>query len=76
MQFLFIALIRLYRTAISPLFPVCCRFQPSCSEYAITAISEHGTIKGGILTLKRVLRCHPYGGSGYDPVPENKKLSK
>lgn len=58
-----------YRAAISPLFPPCCRFTPTCSQYALEAIRKHGPIKGTWLAIKRILRCHPWGGSGYDPVP-------
>lgn len=58
-----------YRKFISPLFPPCCRFTPTCSEYAILAIRKHGIFKGGWLAFKRILRCNPWGGSGYDPVP-------
>ncbi|MCM1163120.1 MAG: membrane protein insertion efficiency factor YidD [Muribaculaceae bacterium] len=61
--------IRFYQCAISPLFPPVCRFTPTCSQYAIEAISRHGAIKGLWLALKRIARCHPWGGSGYDPVP-------
>ena len=58
-----------YRLMISPLLGVNCRFQPSCSEYAIDAIRLHGPLKGGYLSARRMMRCHPGGGSGYDPVP-------
>jgi hypothetical protein len=68
-RFLLRALIRLYQFVISPLFPATCRYAPSCSEYAIEAISKFGAIKGGGLALRRILHCHPWGGSGYDPVP-------
>ena len=61
--------IRFYRKFISPFTPPSCRFTPTCSEYAIEAISKHGPFKGTWLAIKRVLRCHPWGGSGYDPVP-------
>ena len=61
--------IRFYRTFISPLTPPSCRFTPTCSEYAIEAITKHGPFKGLWLAIRRVLRCHPGGGSGYDPVP-------
>jgi putative membrane protein insertion efficiency factor len=60
--------IKLYRYMISPLMPVCCRFVPSCSEYAIEAIRRYGALKGGILTAKRILKCHPFHAGGYDPV--------
>ena len=61
--------IRFYRKFISPLTPPSCRFTPTCSEYAIEAITKHGPFKGTWLAIKRVLRCRPGGGSGYDPVP-------
>lgn len=58
-----------YRAAISPMLPPTCRFTPTCSEYAIEALKKHGPLRGIWLTLRRLLRCHPWGGSGYDPVP-------
>lgn len=58
-----------YRYCISPLKPPSCRFTPTCSEYTIEAIKKHGPIKGLWLAVKRISRCHPWGGSGYDPVP-------
>ena len=58
-----------YKTAISPLTPPSCRFSPSCSTYAIEAIRRHGPLRGLYLAIRRILRCHPWGGSGYDPVP-------
>lgn len=61
--------IRFYRYAISPFLPSRCRYLPTCSEYAIEAIDRFGTIKGGWLALKRIFSCHPWGKSGYDPVP-------
>lgn len=61
--------IKFYRRFISPLTPPSCRFTPTCSEYAIEAIQKHGPFKGTWLAVKRILRCHPGGGSGYDPVP-------
>lgn len=64
-----IALIRVYQVAISPLIGPRCRFTPTCSTYGLEAIRTHGALKGGWLTLKRVLKCHPLGSSGYDPVP-------
>ena len=72
--FLCLFLIRLYQLFLSPVKGSICRFQPSCSDYAKEAFLLHGVVKGGILTTKRILKCHPLGGSGYDPVP--KKLSK
>lgn len=62
-------LIRLYQRFISPLTPPACRFTPTCSQYGLEAIRRHGPFRGGWLTLRRLLRCHPWGGSGYDPVP-------
>jgi putative membrane protein insertion efficiency factor len=67
---LLIIIIRIYQAALSPLFPPCCRYTPSCSRYAIDAISNHGAGRGIWLTVKRLLRCHPWGGCGYDPVPD------
>ncbi|MBR7183310.1 MAG: membrane protein insertion efficiency factor YidD [Alistipes sp.] len=64
-----IALVRFYQLCISPLTPASCRFTPTCSQYALEALKKYGAIKGGYLTLKRIARCHPWGGSGYDPVP-------
>ena len=61
--------IRFYQWCISPLLPAACRYHPTCSAYAVEAIERHGLVRGGGLTLKRLLRCHPWGGSGYDPVP-------
>ena len=64
-----IVLVRFYQLCISPLKPPMCRFTPTCSQYALQALRKHGPIKGVWLTVKRLLRCHPWGGSGYDPVP-------
>lgn len=61
--------IRFYKLCISPLLPPACRFTPSCSTYAMEAILKHGVFRGSWLAVKRILRCHPWGGSGYDPVP-------
>lgn len=66
---IFILPIRFYQLSISPLFPSCCRFTPTCSQYAIEVIMRHGIFRGSWLALRRILRCHPWGGSGYDPVP-------
>ena len=65
-----IGLIRVYQWLISPLLPRACRFAPSCSEYAAEAIALHGVARGGFLALRRLLRCHPWGGDGFDPVPQ------
>jgi len=64
-----LGLVHAYRYAISPLIGANCRFQPTCSEYAEEALKIHGAFRGGWLALKRIGRCHPWGGSGYDPVP-------
>ncbi|WP_303408615.1 membrane protein insertion efficiency factor YidD [uncultured Duncaniella sp.] len=69
MKRLFLLPIYFYRACISPMLTPSCRFTPTCSEYAIEAINRHGAIKGLWLTVKRISRCHPWGGSGYDPVP-------
>jgi uncharacterized protein len=65
-------LVRLYQRLLSPLKPPTCRFVPSCSEYAIEALQRHGAISGGWLATRRICRCHPWGGYGYDPVPAKK----
>ncbi|MCE2517342.1 MAG: membrane protein insertion efficiency factor YidD [Alphaproteobacteria bacterium] len=62
--------VHLYRYTISPLLGANCRFSPSCSNYAVEAIQLHGVVKGGYLTAQRIRKCHPFGGSGYDPVPK------
>lgn len=64
-----LALIWFYRPCISPLKPPTCRYTPTCSQYAVEAIKKYGPLKGGWLAFKRILRCNPFGGSGYDPVP-------
>lgn len=64
-----LALIRLYRSAVSPYLPGLCRYSPSCSGYAYEAIAKHGFAKGAALAAKRLARCRPFGGRGYDPVP-------
>jgi hypothetical protein len=69
MKYLFIYLVRFYQVAISPLKPPTCRYTPTCSQYAIEALQKHGLLKGGWLAIKRIGSCHPWGGSGYDPVP-------
>ena len=69
LNFPFIALIRFYQVCISPLTPAACRFTPTCSQYALEALRKYGPLKGFWLSFKRIIRCHPWGGSGYDPVP-------
>ena len=66
---LLLALIRIWQYALSPLLPPSCRFEPSCSAYGAEAVRQHGALRGGLLTARRISRCHPWGGSGYDPVP-------
>ena len=68
-----ILLVRAYQVVLSPLFSGCCRFEPSCSNYMIEALQTHGVVKGLYLGIMRLLRCHPFGKSGYDPVPPRKK---
>ena len=67
---LFLLLVRLYQLLISPLLGPSCRFTPTCSAYAAEALKRHGPWKGGWLAIRRISRCHPWGGHGYDPVPE------
>ncbi|MCZ6493985.1 MAG: membrane protein insertion efficiency factor YidD [Planctomycetota bacterium] len=64
--------VRLYQAALSPLFGGHCRYHPTCSEYAVEALATHGALRGSWLILRRVLRCHPLGGAGYDPVPQRR----
>ncbi len=67
--FPFVLVVRFYQAAISPFTPASCRFEPTCSSYTIQALEKHGLFKGGWLALKRIFSCHPWGKSGYDPVP-------
>ena len=69
----FIGIVRIYQKYISPLKKPCCRFTPTCSEYALEAFKVHGALKGLYLSIKRILRCNPFSEGGYDPVPEPKK---
>jgi putative membrane protein insertion efficiency factor len=68
----FVFLVRIYQILISPLTPATCRYQPTCSHYTVDALKTHGLFYGGKLAIKRIFSCHPWGGSGYDPVPEKK----
>lgn len=68
--FVLMAPIRFYRYFISPMLSASCRYYPSCSSYALEALTVHGPLKGSWLTLRRIGRCHPFGGEGYDPVPQ------
>ena len=69
MRWLFLKLIRFYQRFISPLFPPSCIYKPTCSHYAYQAVSKYGVVKGSWLAARRILRCHPWGPGGYDPVP-------
>ncbi|MGM9937693.1 MAG: membrane protein insertion efficiency factor YidD [Candidatus Ornithomonoglobus sp.] len=71
MKQVLIFLIRFYRHHISPIKGIggCCRFTPTCSQYALEAVEKYGALKGGYLAIRRILRCRPFGGCGYDPVP-------
>ncbi|MBO7470916.1 MAG: membrane protein insertion efficiency factor YidD [Bacteroidaceae bacterium] len=69
LNWLLIMFVRIYQRFISPLTPPSCRFTPTCSQYAVEALQKYGPFKGLWLAVKRLLRCHPWGGSGYDPVP-------
>ncbi|MEI6522847.1 MAG: membrane protein insertion efficiency factor YidD [Bacteroidia bacterium] len=68
MKYIFIYLIKTYQYILSPLLPNACRYNPTCSQYGIEAFNKYGVFKGFWLTLKRISRCHPWGGSGYDPL--------
>ncbi|MEA3320746.1 MAG: membrane protein insertion efficiency factor YidD [Bacillota bacterium] len=72
MKHVFLSIIRFYRKFISPLTPPTCRFYPTCSQYGMEAIGRFGAIKGGWLTIKRILKCHPFHPGGIDHVPEKK----
>lgn len=67
--FFFLALIKAYKLLLSPILPPSCRYLPTCSDYSAQAIQKYGPFKGGWLAIKRIARCHPWGGHGYDPVP-------
>lgn len=69
MKYLFLGIIKLYQWTLSPFFGKCCRFYPSCSNYAFEAISKYGALKGGWLALRRLLKCHPWHPGGIDEVP-------
>lgn len=66
---IFIFIIKLYRRFISPIKPSCCRFYPTCSQYALEAFQKYGAFKGFYLSVRRILRCHPFSSGGFDPVP-------
>lgn len=77
-----VGLVRIYQVTLSPLkgflfgASACCRYSPSCSCYAIESFRRHGLLGGGLLAVRRILRCHPWGGAGYDPVPESPTLKR
>ncbi|WP_205757700.1 membrane protein insertion efficiency factor YidD [Macrococcus sp. DPC7161] len=76
MKKILIAIIKFYRAYISPMTPPTCRFTPTCSQYGLEAIETHGALKGGYLTIKRILKCHPLHPGGIDLVPEKKDKHK
>jgi putative membrane protein insertion efficiency factor len=67
-KFVTLQMLRAYKWAISPMFPTACRYVPTCSEYATEAVERYGAVRGGWMACARILRCHPFAGSGYDPV--------
>ncbi len=69
MKFIIIKLVQIYQVTISPLIGMNCRYSPTCSNFCIQALKKHGSLKGLYLSFKRILSCHPFGGSGHDPVP-------
>ena len=69
MKYVLLKFVRFYQVAISPMLPPRCRYAPTCSQYAVEALQKHGAYKGSMLALRRICRCHPFGGSWYDPVP-------
>ncbi len=69
LRWILIGFVAIYRYGLSWITPKSCRFAPTCSEYAIEALRRHGAVRGGWLSLRRIVRCHPWGGSGFDPVP-------
>ena len=75
MKRLLLRLIRFYRGSVSPHLPPSCRFHPTCSQYALTAVERFGALKGGGMALWRILRCNPFCKGGYDPVPENPNIT-
>ncbi len=75
MKYLLIGLLKAYRFAISPLYGQVCRYHPTCSAYALEAVTAHGSIKGSWLAVRRLARCHPWSPGGYDPVPGKKDVN-
>ncbi|MGM7703285.1 membrane protein insertion efficiency factor YidD [Pseudalkalibacillus sp. Hm43] len=76
MKYILMFIIQIYRKGISPFTPPSCRFYPTCSSYGLEAIQKHGAFAGGWLTLKRILKCHPFHPGGVDPVPEKDKMDR
>ncbi|MCL1867108.1 MAG: membrane protein insertion efficiency factor YidD [Oscillospiraceae bacterium] len=76
MKYIFIIPIKLYQVTLSKILPRSCRFTPSCSRYACTAFERYGVLRGGYLTVRRILRCHPFNEGGFDPVPEQFSFRK
>jgi putative membrane protein insertion efficiency factor len=74
-RWVLIGLLRAYRLAISPLYGQVCRYHPSCSAYALGAVTTHGSLRGSWLTVRRLMRCHPWAAGGYDPVPPARSSS-
>ena len=72
MRAVIVAAIRMYQLVISPWLPTACRYHPTCSEYARVAVQRHGSWRGSLLAARRLLRCHPFGAQGHDPVPERR----
>tara|TARA_X000001036_G_scaffold194473_1_gene183345 strand:- start:194 stop:412 length:219 start_codon:yes stop_codon:yes gene_type:complete len=72
MRFLVLKIIKVYQKYVSPMLGPSCRFHPTCSEYAFQAIETYGVLRGGLLAVKRILKCNPWGGSGTDPLPRDK----
>lgn len=75
MRTVLIWLLRAYRFAISPLYGQVCKYHPTCSAYALEAVETHGAVRGTVMAVRRVLRCHPWSSGGYDPVPPSTKLA-
>ncbi|MBO38203.1 MAG: membrane protein insertion efficiency factor YidD [Rhodospirillaceae bacterium] len=70
-----LSFIRFYQLVISPLFPMSCRYAPSCSDYAVDAVARFGVFRGSWVAAKRICRCHPWGGTGFDPVPQTNETT-
>lgn len=75
-EFAVLQLLRGYKLAISPFLPAACRYLPTCSEYAMEAVERYGALRGGWMAFARIMRCHPFGGSGYDPVAKRPSETK